>query len=165
VAYTNQTLPGNPREWHFLSSSLDASVIGFSYAHNAPFNWDPDPCGLSFSQDDDYALFPSDMPAVDKMDLFAFYEPEYHWVNFKRNSGSHWHMDNQAVHITYTNEPSLLPGKGYLVSDRVVERRLEAERIKAQHNKEEQDNAQQWSLSDREKAIIEQLNQNETNNV
>ena len=51
-------------------------------------------------------------------------------------------------------------GKGYLVSDRVVERRLEAERIKAQHDKEEQDNAQQWSLSDREKAIIEQLNQN-----
>jgi hypothetical protein len=51
-------------------------------------------------------------------------------------------------------------GKGYLVSDRVVERRLEAELIKAQHDKEEQENAQQWELSERERAIIEGLNQN-----
>lgn len=51
-------------------------------------------------------------------------------------------------------------GKGYLVSDRVVERRLEAERIKEQHDREERDNAQQWELSERERAIIESLNQN-----
>ena len=51
-------------------------------------------------------------------------------------------------------------GKGYLVSDRVVERRIEAERIKEQHDREERDNAQQWELSERERAIIESLNQN-----
>ena len=51
-------------------------------------------------------------------------------------------------------------GKGYLVSDRVVERRIEAERIKEQHDREERDNAQQWELSERERAIIEGLNQN-----
>ena len=116
VAFTNQTVPGNPRDWHFLSSSLEESYIGFSYAHDANFNWDPDPCGLSFSTADDYALFPSDMPAVDKMDLFSFYEPEYHWINFKRNSNSHWHMDGTTVQINYTNEDYLLAGVGYLVS-------------------------------------------------
>ena len=115
-AYTCQTLPGDPRSWHFLSSSLEDSGIGFSYSHDADFNWDPDPCGLTFSSDDDQALYPSDMPAVNSMDLYCFYEPEYHWINFKRNSNSHWHMNATTVAIDYANEPSLTPGKGYLVS-------------------------------------------------
>ena len=115
-AYTCQTLPGSPRSWHFLSSSLENSGIGFNYSHDAAFNWSPDPCGLTFSSDDDHALFPSDMPAVDKMDLYCFYEPEYHWINFKRNSNSHWHMNANTVPIYYTNETDLVPGKGYLVS-------------------------------------------------
>ena len=117
-AYTCQTLPGNPRSWHYLSSSLEDSGIGFSYTSSGQvaFSWSPDPCGLIFSTDDDHALFPHDMPAVSSMDLYCFYEPEYHWINFKRNSNSHWHMNATTVPIIYNNETELEPGKGYLVS-------------------------------------------------
>ena len=116
VAYTCQTIPGTPRSWHYLSSSLSNSTIGFSYGQDALFNWDTDPCLLNFSSDDDHALFPSDMPAVSSMDLYCFYEPEYHWINFKRNSNSHWHLNATDVPIIYSNESTLTPGKGYLVS-------------------------------------------------
>ena len=116
AAHTCQTLPGSPRSWHFVSSSLQDSYIGFSYDHYSTFNWDPDPCGLAFSSDNDQALFPSDMPAVSSMDLYAFYEPEYHWINLKRGSDSHWHMNATTVPIGYNNETTLTRGKGYLVS-------------------------------------------------
>ena len=117
-AYTCQTLPGTPRSWHFLSSSLSNSGIGFNYGteEQVPFSWASNPCNVSFSSDNDNALFPSDMPDVAKIDLYAFYEPEYHWINLKRNTNSHWHMNATEVPITYTNETYLIPGKGYLVS-------------------------------------------------
>ena len=116
AAYTCQTLPGSPRSWHFLSSSLQDSYIGFNYDHYSTFNWDPDPCGLTFSSANDFAIYPSDMPAVSSMDFYAFYEPEYHWINLKRRSDSHWHMNEPTVPIAYTNETTMTPGKGYLVS-------------------------------------------------
>ncbi len=122
TAYTSQTLPGSPRSWHFLSSSLSNSGIGFNYGQNALFNWEPNPCHVTISNDDDAALFPSDLPMsggyadVARIDLYAFYEPEYHWINLKRNSNSHWHMNATTEPIAYTNETTLTPGKGYLVS-------------------------------------------------
>lgn len=122
TAYTCQTLPGNPRSWHFVSSSLSNSGIGFTYGQNAAFNWDPNPCHVTISTNDDASLFPSDLPKVggysdmSRIDLYCFYEPEYHWINLKRNSNSHWHMNATTVPITYTNETTLTPGKGYLVS-------------------------------------------------
>ena len=57
-----------------------------------PFSWEPNSCLVTVSDDDDHALFPSDLPKVDgysdmtKIDLYAFYEPAYHWVNLKRNA-------------------------------------------------------------------------------
>ena len=122
TAYTSQTLPGSPRSWHFLSSSLSNSGIGFNYGQSALFNWEPNPCHVTISNDDDAALFPSDLPMsggyadVARIDLYAFYEPEYHWINLKRNSNSHWHMNATTLPISYTNETTLTPGKGYLVS-------------------------------------------------
>lgn len=118
-AYTCQTMKkydGDER-WHNVSSSLSNSVIGFSYAENdtVPHNWDSNPCGLQLSPTDDYALFPSDAP-VAAIDFYCFYEPQYHWLNFKRNSLSHWHMDNYELNIPYTNETTLTPGKGYLLA-------------------------------------------------
>ena len=123
-AYTCQTLPGNPRGWHFLSSSLEDSHIGFNYGigSQVPFNWDPNPCHVTIDGNDDYSLFPSDLPLaggyadMTRLDLFTFYEPEYHWVNLKRNSNSHWHMDATTAPINYSNETELEPGRGYLVT-------------------------------------------------
>ena len=129
TAYTGQTLKaywndGGDR-WHFFSSPLRQSQIGISYSNNdqVAYSWEVDPCGVRFSQDNDNALFPSDMP-VNAFDLYSFYEPEYHWINFRRNSNSHWHMNANEVQIHYNgngtggngNETYLVPGKGYLVS-------------------------------------------------
>ena len=129
TAYTGQTLKaywndGGDR-WHFFSSPLRQSQIGISYSNNdqVAYSWEVDPCGVRFSQDNDNALFPSDMP-VNAFDLHSFYEPEYHWINFRRNSNSHWHMNANEVQIHYNgngtggngNETYLVPGKGYLVS-------------------------------------------------
>ncbi len=117
-AYTCQVLPGSPRGWHFLSSSLSDSGIGFNYGTTSqvPFSWDENPCNVTISNNNDQSLYPSDLPNINKVDLYCFYEPEYHWINLKRNSNSHWHMNATTVPIAYPNETTLTPGKGYLVS-------------------------------------------------
>lgn len=117
-AYTCQIMTKPDEYWHTISSSLAASGVGFSYGiqEQVPFSWDNNnPCSVSLIEDDDYNLFPHDAP-VEKIDLFSFYEPQYHWINLKRNSASHWHMDNPTQNIAYTNETSLTPGKGYLAA-------------------------------------------------
>ena len=128
AAYTCQTLKSYTRgeRWHYFSSSLSNSGIGFNYGTTAqvPFSWAENPCDVTFSTTDDQALFPSDVPNINKVDLYCFYEPEYHWLNLKRNTASHWHMNAPTVPIVYIgngtdgdgNETSLVPGKGYLVS-------------------------------------------------
>ena len=73
------------------------------------------------------------------MDMFCWYEPEPHWINFKRNGPNHWHSDESNpledqinhihLHLPYTekgrdnekdvvnhNEDSLKIGKGYMFS-------------------------------------------------
>ena len=50
------------------------------------------------------------------MDFYCFDEPSYHWINFKRNTNSHWHMDDPNLQITYQNEDRFTPGKGYLLA-------------------------------------------------
>lgn len=67
------------------------------------------------------------------MDFYSWYEPQYHYINFKRNGPNHWHSDEPHVHLDYTsekatnnsgddyfdenvNEERLLTGKGYFAS-------------------------------------------------
>lgn len=131
-AFTSQTLgdytaPSRGERWHYCSSSLQQSTIGFNYgADNVGFSWNPNPCSVTFSSANDAAVFPGDLTAADiaSVDLYAFYEPEYHWVNLKRNTNSHWHMNDHEAQIYYNgngtggngNETYLVPGKGYLMS-------------------------------------------------
>ena len=130
-AFTSQTLgdytTGRGERWHYCSSSLQQSAIGFNYAFdNVGFSWDANPCGVSFSAANDASVFPGDLTSGDiaRVDLYAFYEPEYHWLNLKRNTNSHWHMNATTVPIVYNgngtggngNETYLVPGKGYLMS-------------------------------------------------
>ena len=131
-AFTSQTLgdytdPQRGERWHYCSSSLQQSTIGFTYgADNVGFSWDPNPCSVTFSNANDAAVFPGDLTAANiaSVDLYAFYEPEYHWVNLKRNTNSHWHMNDHGAQIFYNgngtggngNETYLVPGKGYLMS-------------------------------------------------
>ena len=56
------------------------------------------------------------------MDFFTWYEPEYHWVNFKRNGPNHWHSDEPHQHLDYygsaknVNEEALIKGRGYMAA-------------------------------------------------
>ena len=64
------------------------------------------------------------------MDFYTWTEPDYHWINFKRNGPNHWHSDeNEATghhdHINYVpvdgatpnvNEEELIVGRGYMAA-------------------------------------------------
>ena len=136
--------------WHNVSSSLQNSQIGLSFtintivpsalgkdwapyveeyaAANNNYNLVPEnPCRVRARTDnDDITLFPADMGAYSAFDFYCFFEPEFHWINFKRNSLSHWHMNAPLVGIdyyytlngqeTHENETQLIPGKGYLLA-------------------------------------------------
>lgn len=142
-AYTGQTIKSyeyeeNPNErWHLVSSSLSNSQFGWSYgteeqvAHSVA----PNPCGFSLNEtNEDQAFFPIDLRNYNSVDFYSFFERQYHWINFKRNSISHWHMDliddtgsyddpDNHAYIDYVNELGdhanetyFIPGKGYLMS-------------------------------------------------
>ena len=67
------------------------------------------------------------------MDFYTWTEPNYHWINFKRNGPNHWHtdeVDDVHLHLDYNpgiasnhpespdnvNEDVLLTGRGYMAS-------------------------------------------------
>lgn len=134
-AVSYQTLQHSTDYWHTFSTVMgpkaDASgvvqgmsKIGIKYGEMGPVthNFDNNPCGISLDYGPDphnpnsnSTLFPYDTP-VENFDFYSFYEPQYHWINFKRNSLSHWHMDNYEANIAYDNETYLIPGKGYLIA-------------------------------------------------
>lgn len=137
-AYNNTDIPEGER-WHNISSSLEESKFGWGYGDEGEVpsalgdGWDawaaahPDnngrprdsrnPCLWMLSnQNEDEAFYPIDLSSWQRGDFYSFYEPEYHWINFRRNSSSHWHMDDPELTISYTNETSFVPGKGYLTT-------------------------------------------------
>jgi hypothetical protein len=143
-AYTGQTLEAFDNtdiqageRWHNISSSLEDSQFGWVYLNEeqVEHNWETDPCGWNLNNhDEDYAFYPIDLSSYHRADFYCFYEPQYHWLNFRRNSLSHWHMDltdnsvsttipSNHAHIDYVNElgengneTSFIPGKGYLTT-------------------------------------------------
>jgi len=59
------------------------------------------------------------------MDFYTWTEPDYHWINFKRNGPNHWHSDGDHLHIDYepvynapqnVNEDNLIVGRGYMAA-------------------------------------------------
>ncbi len=153
TAYTGQTIKDfgsdydtDGNRWHNVSSSLTGSKFGWSYADNGivAHSSDPNPCGWILPTDnDDESIFPSDVRSTSPLDFYCFFEPQYHWINFRRNGQSHWHMDliNDAVSYdeptnhakidyyynykdedeeeftkVHDNETSFIPGKGYLMA-------------------------------------------------
>jgi len=135
-AYTGQTLksftPNGKQRWHLASSSLKESKLGMTYGikdivpYLAPGESTiingveatyANPCKLTLeSIDDGNAFFPVDLVSYRRIEFFSFFEKKYHWINFRRNSKSHWHRDNHSENIEYDNEDSFIKGKGYLVS-------------------------------------------------
>ena len=109
-------------DWHFFSSALADAPIGLVYGDQSPYNLGVYPSWhATFTNANGY--FPTNLNDVvgsddyyEHWDLYGYYEPDYHWVNYKRNSASHWHEDWPDIHIPYTNDTEFVPGKGYMVA-------------------------------------------------
>ena len=120
IDYGSNYNPQSGDRWHNVSSSLQNSGFGWTYHEEGiiQHNWEPDPCRVWLQQaNDDNELFPIDMASPNPFDFYCFYEKEYHWINFKRNSLSHWHMNAYDINIPYPDqETQFIPGKGYLLA-------------------------------------------------
>ena len=102
-------------DWHMLSTPLANAPLGISYSDAAINPWtDNDMSNQVTGVANSY--MPDGTGNVDHWDLYSFYEPEYHWINLKRNSASHHHFDEPYDLINYTNESTFTPGKGYMVA-------------------------------------------------
>ena len=128
-------------DWHMISTSLSNAHIGIDYSTDNgsyDFSWGH-PEGMHYylfypKGHERNGYFPShrfgkSYPSSDatieagnyyqEWDFYSYSEPNYHWINFKRNSNSHHHFDTeQHDPITYTNEPTMTPGKGYFAATR-----------------------------------------------
>ena len=111
-------------DWHLLSTPLRGLKTGAVHNSYAPSGNTYSPVDIT----DIGGYFPdglitNDNPAVGgtiKWDFYTYYEPQYHWINLKRNKNNHYHMDGGSS-IEY-NEPDqdegdntayYIPGKGY----------------------------------------------------
>ena len=109
-------------DWHFFSSALTNAPIGLVYGDQSQYNLGVYPSWhATFNNANGY--FPTNLNDVvsgddyyNHWDLFGYCEPDYHWINYKRNSASHWHEDWPDIHITYTNDTEFVPGRGYMVA-------------------------------------------------
>ena len=134
--------------WHMFSPALSNAPLGINYTDNNDWSFSlGHPSGMPyylFNQKSEssatYGYFPSHeygttYPSSNASatsyypdwDFYCYYEPEYHWINFKRNGNSHHHedLDPSHPHINYQatptattneNESTLIKGKGYLVA-------------------------------------------------
>ena len=104
-------------DWHLLSTPLSDAPLGITYNESVDQNWWEDQdsgqvTGVSHSYMPDNINAQSEV----KWDFYTYYEPEYHWINFKRNSASHNHYDAPHDPIDYTNETNLIQGRGYMMA-------------------------------------------------
>lgn len=116
-------------DWHMFSTPLANAPLGVNYNNDDnqyPFQYghvEGMPAYSFYTESEHDGYFPSktygtDADYYEDWDFYCFYEPDYHWINFKRNTPSHWHEDAPHDHIEYTNETNLVSGKGYLVSSK-----------------------------------------------
>ena len=110
-------------DWHLLStplSDLKTGAVHSSYDSNGPSSpVDITSIGGYFPD----GLITSGNPAVGgsiKWDFYTYYEPQYHWINLKRNKKNHYHQDysgiiayNEADQDLGDGTAKYIPGKGY----------------------------------------------------
>jgi len=113
------------RDWHTFSTSLSNASTGIGWAAEQSimeFSESPLQFGSESNQGDywfteeESSYFPTGIDNGLAFDFYAFSEPDYHWINYKRNSNNHWHSDGNNAQITYENETVLRAGEGYLVA-------------------------------------------------
>ena len=93
-------------DWHLMSTSLSDAKIGATYSHISGNTYTPDtehtfqtsPADLESLTD---SYFPNglNLTAEPYWDFYAYFEPEYHWINLKRNKKNHFHREaHQGVY-------------------------------------------------------------------
>ena len=120
-------------DWHMFSPAISNAPLGINYiiggndqntASGPKYGYGVEPPVYNLTGT---GYFPTaDEADYRKWDYYCYYEPQYHWINFKRNGPSHWHEDAPyGVHdpIDYVsddgenvNESTMKPGKGYLLA-------------------------------------------------
>lgn len=116
-------------DWHFLSTPLSDAKIGATYNDYVAHGYGSDIDIKTLVN----SYFPNNLPmalhdANWRWDFYTYYEPEYHWINLKRNKNNHYHVDGGwSISYTYNaddqavgDEASLAcvftPGKGYMMA-------------------------------------------------
>ena len=112
-------------DWHLLSTPLSNLKTG---AVHSTYQASGDPhSAVDITSIGGYfpaKLISQSNPAIGgaiKWDFYTYYEPEYHWINLKRNINNHYHQDNPNGLITYSEadqdvngtDAVYIPGKGY----------------------------------------------------
>ena len=118
-------------DWHLMSTPLADAKLGITYADVEEHNYWPAETdkGQALTVENSYmpnmtrADVNSDWSA--KWDFYTYYEPYYHWINFKRNIKSHHHFDDPHENIPYNgfeqttdkdNQGNLIKGRGYMMA-------------------------------------------------
>ena len=111
----NETSTTLTYDWHFFSSPLEEASIGITYTDENGNWWNNHDNAQVQSVSGGY--FPNGLESESTgWDIYTFYEPQYHWINLKRNSASHFHFDEPHAQINYTNETFFESGKGYMMA-------------------------------------------------
>jgi hypothetical protein len=119
-------------DWHMMSTPLKNAKMGTKYNEYVTNMSHSDPA-LDWSDvkelNDSY--FPNGLLGSNvTWDFYTYFEPQYHWINFKRDKENHFHFDLvEGVHanIEYTgldqgtNDDEsaacvFTPGKGYMMA-------------------------------------------------
>ena len=107
------------RDWHTFSTPLADVPLGITYPFpDDVIPFDANNSDVHYNMNFDGGYFTSDLDSYKlDVDFYDFHEPQYHWINLKRNSVSHWHQDGNHAHIDdYTSTENLVPGNGYLLA-------------------------------------------------
>lgn len=124
VSLKNTQAPNaNSWDWHMFSPAISDAPLGVAYTNNDRVPFGTEPTNYSFNAN---GYFPTIAAgSYGEIDYYCYFEPQYHWINFKRNGNSHWHEDGEHEHIDYkatpssaenVNEANLVAGKGYLLA-------------------------------------------------
>ncbi len=105
-------------DWHMMSTSLSDAAFGATYGTENGHYGDVNITKMEGGYFPDGLSVTTPAPEGTVMwDFYTYYEPEYHWINFKRTD--HWHVDN-ANRIQYNEADQrdgiFTPGKGYMMA-------------------------------------------------